>query len=67
MTKQEEAAKILKIQICDGKDGCGKVIQDMYTCPQICDWLRHKHQKKYKNQIINAPSMRKITVMEVKP
>jgi hypothetical protein len=57
--------KKLKIQICDGIDGCGRIIADRYGCPQRCDWTKHHHQKKYQDNVENAPLMRQTIVVEI--
>lgn len=56
--------KKFKIQICDGSNGCGRIIADSYRYPQRCDWTRHEHQSKYRGKIDNAPLMRKMVVRE---
>lgn len=57
-------SKKIKIQICDGPDGCGRILADYYTCPQRCDWTHHGHQSKYRDKVNNAPLMSRLTVCE---
>ena len=67
--KAFKAGDVLKIQICDGPDGCGRIFEDKYGVPQRCAWQQHIQQPKYSDpmKLDNAPTCRQVTVILVDP
>lgn len=59
---------MLKIQICDGPHGCGRIITDSYETEQQCDWFAHEDDGvEYfapGQPWRNAPLMRRTEVIE---